>query len=93
MSLHYSNPDDKLRDCPRCDDNSWWFCNYCCGEGRLGDPDAQPDIEVEQFVYVDGEFWVWRPLRNYMSPYIHWCDRSDTEAEALRAARKTYARQ
>ena len=107
MSHHYINPSDEYRDCESCDGSGYatgctetdrlrgdlWACLLCDGTGKLGDPDAKPEIEVWEY-FMEGKsigyFWnehgtdemCGKPNGiNSMSAFV-------SEAEALEAARK-----
>lgn len=96
MSLHYSDDTKKHRLCGNCigDGYSPWPNCICNGLGFLGDPDAQPDIEIKWRDLRVNFAWD-SPIRRkycYRSPNkmnAQWVDLDfyDTLDEALEAAR------
>ena len=92
MSLHFANPADEPRDCFLCDGsgesgrsgNRIIGCSPCKSTGRLGNPDAKPDISV--FFSARNNGWCWRRTRDDQGIFAH--GPFDTEAKALAAARK-----
>ena len=101
MSLHYIDPNDTPRDCPRCKGVGQWIainlqngepvdddvgCSKCNGTGQLGNPDAP---RFETTCRRSGR-WYWRAVGD--SWPIVWSPNDPparlTEAEAIEAARK-----
>jgi hypothetical protein len=74
-----------------CNGGHYAECGACEGTGRLGDPEARPDIEVGQggplgFSRVYADRWHWRGLGAVAT---HWSAMGyPTEADAVAAARK-----
>lgn len=84
MSLHYSDPSREPRECPLAvsGPNGAPFHPRLCmcrGTGRLGDPEARPDVAI----YREGDVFA-----AYTTGASGAIATGPTEAAALEAARK-----
>lgn len=99
MRLHYSDPSKQRRECVRCRGEGVETvspptrtrlairdtCPHCHGSGRLGDPDAKPDVEVERG--RDGRYAAYRDAGSSINRRHRLIGVYHTEAAALAAAR------
>ena len=100
MPLHYIDPNDEPRECPGvgrydCVEGSVLFgdetCPNCHGTGRLGNPQAEPEIRTREFRTGDPmnrhlNGWYWAPPGDKYAAYEH--GPYPTEAACLQAARE-----
>ena len=94
MSHHYLHPEDEPRRCDGgCDSEGYLYtpertwCAKCRGTGKLGNPDAKPEIELDCRNSMSSDqtevwYWVLIDVWDHHGPF-------DTEAEALESARKS----
>ena len=94
MSLYFLDPEREPRECPGCPDCDSGF-QYegtstfvaCDGTGRLGDPDAKPDVEVRLEAVIGSRRWFYFVLG---SDVAGWVGPYPTESAALAAAREAH---
>lgn len=91
MSLHHLDPEQEERACPDCTSGILCgeqpprVCKPCHGTGRLGNPDARPDVEVYE---LPSGRWVARSLTDVSMDLGKLLGSGPTQAAALTAARR-----